>query len=460
MAEPHRLALRGDVLHFVAEPDEGEAGEAAARFEPEGWLRIEDGRVVAIDPADRPPGPEWQREDWRGHLLMPGFVDIHLHAPQLEVMGSHADGLFDWLARHTFPAEARWADPGFATASAERFVRALLAHGTTAAMVFATAHAHGVDAVFHAARRRGMRLIAGRVLMDTGPGAGQAWAGAADRPQAQGESAAARAAELERGLIARWHGVDRLAYAVTPRFAPACSPELLRHAAALLGERPGLYLQTHVAETRDEAAAAAVLHPGGGGELAVLDAHGLLGPRSVLGHAVWLGDAELARVAETGATVAFCPSSNLFLGSGLFDWDRACRAGVGVAPASDVGAGTSLCPLRTLADAFRVEALQGRRPTAWTLLHAATRGAAVRLGLEAEIGGLRPGAAADVAVWRWAEGEVQQRRQDLARSLHERLFAWILLGDERNLAAVYVAGRRVDSEPEPALDVGAGALGV
>jgi guanine deaminase len=200
-------------------------------------------------------------------------------------------------------------------------------------------------------------------------------------------------------------------------------------------------MQTHVAENRDEVRWIAELFPDSRSYLDVYDRCGLLTRRSVLAHGIWLDDTDRERMAQAGSSIAFSPSSNLFLGSGLFDWAKAEAAGVGVAPASDVGGGTSLCQLRTLADGYKVLALQGQRMTAWQGLYAATRGAARALDLEHEIGHFAPGTAADVVVWRWAEGAVQQRRQDLARSLHERLFAWMLLADERNVAATYVQGQ-------------------
>jgi guanine deaminase len=427
-----RLALRGDILYFLRDPGWNEDATGAVRFEPDGWLLIEQGRVHAVRPADEPPDASWARQDWRGHLVLPGFIDPHVHAPQLDVIASFGAALLDWLERYTFPAEARYADPEQSRLGAERFLHALLAHGTTSALVFATVHKTSSEALFAAGQRLGMRLITGKVLMDS-------------NCPADLRDDVVQAEQDCTELIERWHGVDRLAYAVTPRFAATSSAAQLAMAGGLLQryakQAGGLYMQTHVAENRDEVRWIAELFPDSRSYLDVYDRHGLLTRRSLLAHGIWLDDTDRARMAQTGSSIAFSPSSNLFLGSGLFDWARAEAAGVGVAPASDVGGGTSLCQLRTLADGYKVLALQGQRMTAWQGLYAATRGAARALDLEHEIGHFAPGTAADVVVWRWAEGAVQQRRQDMARSLHERLFAWMLLADERNVAATYVQGQ-------------------
>jgi guanine deaminase len=433
-----RLALCGDILHFLRDPGWGEDATDAVHFEPDGWLLIEAGRVHAVRAASDPPDARWPRQDWRGHLLLPGFIDPHAHAPQLDVIASYGAALLDWLERYTFPAEARYADPEQSRQGAERFLHALLAHGTTAAMVFATVHKTSSEALFAAAQRLGMRLITGKVLMDR------------NCPADLRDDVAQAEADCE-DLIARWHGVDRLAYAVTPRFAATSSPEQLAMAGGLLQRHAqragGLYMQTHVAENRDEVRWIAELFPDSRSYLDVYDHHGLLTRRSMLAHGIWLDDTDRARMAQAGSSIGFSPSSNLFLGSGLFDWAQAEAAGVGVAPASDVGGGTSLCQLRTLTDGYKVLALQGQRLTAWQGLYAVTRGAARALELEHEIGHFAPGTLADVVVWRWATGTVQHRRQDMARSLHERLFAWMLLADERNVAATYVQGRLLFSAP-------------
>jgi len=422
------IAILGDLLDFTADPGFAAPSEApGVRFRSEHWLLIDDTGRIAGAQADA-PGPEWTRiEAHRGRLVMPGFIDTHVHSPQLDVIASYGTALLDWLDTHTFPAERRHADPDVARAAAAQFLDALLAHGTTAAAVFPTVHKASADALFAAAHERGMRLIAGKVLMD--------------RHAPDGLRDDVEIAERDcRELVARWHGAGRLAYAVTVRFAPTSTPAQLDMAGRLLREIPGLRLQTHLAESRDEVRWVAELFPDARSYLDVYAAHGLLGPRSVFAHGIWLDDADRAALAAAGAQIAHCPSSNLFLGSGLFDWRTAHEAGVAVSIGTDVGGGTSLSMLRTLADAYKVQAMIGTRLTAWKALHAATRGAAEHLGLAQEIGSFDAGTTADLAIWDYAVGPVARHRDALARDLHERVFAWMTLGDDRNLAATWIAG--------------------
>jgi guanine deaminase len=421
-----RIAIFGDLLDFTAEPAWGETESGAVRWRPAHWLLVEDGRIVAVQPDA--PDASWARHEHAGRLVLPGFIDTHVHSPQLDVIASYGTELLDWLNTYTFPAERRYADPAQAEAGAALFLDALLSHGTTSAVVFPTVHKVSADALFAAAARRGMRLIAGKVLMDRHAPDGLR----DDVVQAERDC---------RELIERWHGHERLAYAVTVRFAPTSSPEQLAMAGRLCAQDPTLYMQTHVAENRDEVRWVRELFPEARSYLDVYARAGLLHPRSVLAHGIWLDDADRAALRDSGAQIAHSPSSNLFLGSGLFGWRAAEDAGAAVSVASDVGGGTSLSMLRTLADAYKVQAMAGERLTAWKALHAATRGAARALGLDTEIGTLEPGRHADVAVWDWAVGPVAGRRMEVAQALHEQVFAWLTLGDERNLAAAYVAGR-------------------
>ncbi|WP_341889891.1 guanine deaminase [Variovorax sp. YR752] len=420
-----RLAIRGDLLDFTAEPAWGEVDSPAVRFRPGHWLLVEDGRIAAVQPDA--PDASWQRIDHAGRLILPGFIDTHVHSPQLDVIASYGTELLDWLNTYTFPAERRYADPAQAEAGAALFLDALIAHGTTSAVVFPTVHKVSADALFAAAAERGMRLIAGKVLMDRHAPDGLR----DDVVQAERDC---------RDLISRWHGRDRLAYAVTVRFAPTSTPEQLAMAGRLCAEDPTLYMQTHVAENRDEVRWVRELFPEARSYLDVYARAGLLHARSVLAHGIWLDDTDRAVLREAGAQIAHSPSSNLFLGSGLFDWRAAEAAGAAVSMASDVGGGTSLSMHRTLADAYKVQAMAGERLTAWKALHAATRGAARALSLEHEIGTLEAGRLADLCVWDWAAGPVAERRMEVARGLHEKVFAWMTLGDERCLAAAYVNG--------------------
>ena len=425
-------AIRADLLDFTAAPRWGDTDASAVRWRPDHWLLVgDDGRIAGVQAGA--PGPGWQIEDHQGRLLLPGFIDTHVHSPQLGVVGSWGSELLAWLENYTFPAERAWADPVVAARASAQFLDALLAHGSTAAAVFPTVHKHSAEALFAAASERGMRLITGKVLMD--------------RHAPDGLRDDVHQAERDCiDLIDRWHGQGRNSYAVTVRFAPTSSPAQLAMAGDLCRRDATLYMQTHVAENRDEVRWVGELYPHARSYLDVYAAAGLLHPRSILAHGIWLDAADRAALRDAGAQIAFCPSSNLFLGSGLFDWHAAVDAGFGVSLASDVGGGTSLAMPRTLADAYRVQALASRGPgprlTAWSALHAATRGAAEALGLGHEIGSLEPGRCADFTLWDWAAGRVDAERQRLARNLHEKLFAWMTLADERHLVATWVAGRQ------------------
>ncbi len=425
-----RVALRGDLLDFSTTPEWAVVDSPAVRFRPDHWLLVEGGRITGVQPGEQAPGDGWVQHDHRGQLLMPGFIDTHVHSPQIDMIASYGAELLDWLNTYTFPAEMRFADPAVSEAGAARFLDALLESGTTSAVVFPTVHKVSVDTLFAAASERGMRLITGKVLMDR------------NAPPALCDDVASAERDCT-DLIDRWHGVGRNAYAVTVRFAPTSSPAQLAMAGALCAAHPTTYMQTHLAENRAEVEWVRSLFPEARSYLDVYARAGLLHPRSVLAHGIWLDDNDRAALQGSGAQIAHSPSSNLFLGSGLFDWQAAVQAQVKVSVATDVGGGTSLSMQRTLADAYKVQALAGQRLTAWKALHSATRGAAETLGLVREIGSFDVGCTADVCAWHWARGLVAKRRDALAQQsehLHERVFAWMTLSDERNLAATYVAG--------------------
>jgi guanine deaminase len=443
-----RLVLRADVLDFTADPGFAAPDEApGVRWRTDHHVCIDGGRIVDVRPAAQSLPEGWAgvpEQDHRGRLLLPGFIDTHVHCPQLDVIASYGTELLDWLNTYTFPAERRYADPEVSREGAERFLNALWAHGTTSAVVFPTVHKVSAEALFTTAHARHMRLVTGKVLMDR-----FAPAGLLD------DAADVEGAERDcTDLIDRWHGTGRQAFAVTVRFAPTSTPEQLAMAGALCqahGGPQGIYMQTHVAENRAEIDWVMSLYPDARSYLDVYDREGLIGPRAVLAHGIWLDERDRAVLREHGAQIAHSPSSNLFLGSGLFDWAQAQREGLNVSLASDVGGGTSLSMLRNMADAYKIQALQGTRLSAWKALHTATLGAAEFLGLAEEIGRIEPGCMADIALWDWAVGDVASHRDALAeaaldgtaRTLHPRVFAWMTLGDERNLVATWVAGRVV-----------------
>jgi guanine deaminase len=429
-----RIALRGDLLDFIAAPRLGERDSAGVRWRPDHWLLVDGGRILGAQ-TDQPDAT-WHRIDHRGRLILPGFIDTHVHSAQIDVIGAWGAQLLDWLNAYTFPAEARFADLTHSAQHSALFLDALLAVGTTAAVVFPTVHVASVDALFAAAEQRGMRLITGKVLMDRHvPDAVRD-----DVEQAEADCTA---------LIERWHGRGRLAYAVTPRFAPTSSEAQLAMAGRLLAATPGLYMQTHVAENRDELRWVAELFPTARSYLDVYHRFGLLNKRAVLAHGVWLDDEDRALLRDTGAMVAHSPSSNLFLGSGLFGWREMDAAGAALSLASDVGGGTHLSMRRTMGDAYKVQAMAGTRVTGWDLLHAATRAPAQALGLGHEIGSLQAGCLADIAVWDWAASPLARRRQAVAHDLHDRLFAWLTLADDNDLVETWVAGQCKKSVASP-----------
>ena len=423
-----RHALLADLLDFSADPGWSAADNATGlRFRADHWLLIDERGRFAGAQAEA-PDDTWMRHDHHGCLLTPGFIDTHVHMPQIEVVASYGAELLDWLTTYTFPAEARYADASVCEASAAHFLDALLAHGTTSAMVFPTVHKASADALFDAAQQRGMRVIAGQCLMDRNAPPELT----VDTEQSERDS---------EDLIARWHGTGRLAYAATVRFAPTSTDAQLAMAGRLLKRHDGLYLQTHVAENHAEIAWVRQVFPEARSYLDAYARHGLVGARSMLAHGIWLDAQDHALLARERASVAHCPTSNLFLGSGLMPWRTLADAGVAVTMASDVGGGTSLSMQRTLAAAVQVQALQQTRLPAWQALYAATRGAARALSLEDEIGSFDVGCTADLALWHWARGPVAQTRDAASRSLHERAFAWMMLADERNLIATWVAGQ-------------------
>lgn len=437
-----RLIVRGDLLDFTEDP--GFAAPDASvgvRFRPDHCILIDQGRIQSVLPAAEPLPPDWVSvpvSDQRGQLILPGFIDTHVHCPQLDVIASYGTELLDWLNTYTFPAERRYADPQVSRDGAQRFLSALWAHGTTSAVVFPTVHKVSAEALFELGAQAQMRLITGKVLMNRHAPDGLR----DDVDQAEKDCI---------DLIDRWHGKQRQAFAVTVRFAPTSTPEQLVMAGRLCQSYAGIFMQTHVAENRAEVQWVNELYPTARSYLDVYDRDGLIGERAVLAHGIWLDDNDRAVMRERGAQIAHCPSSNLFLGSGLFDWATAQKEGVKVSLASDVGGGTSLSMLKNLAEAYKIQALQGTRLTAWKALYTATLGAAQHLGLANEMGRIEPGCMADLTAWRWAVGPVAEHRDALAqRSLHERVFAWMTLGDERNLNATWVAGRQVFAAPTTA----------
>jgi guanine deaminase len=434
-----RRLLRGRVLGFLREP-QGAEDTGAFRYHEDGAVLIDGGRIEAVGDHDAvaPRAGDAERIDHRPHLICPGFIDAHIHAPQVQVIASWGAQLIDWLNTYTFPAETAFADPDHAEAMAGRFLDLLLDHGTTTAAAFCSVHPGSADALFAAAERRGMRMIAGKVLMDR-----NAPDGLRDCPRSGYDDT--------KALIARWHGRGRALYAITPRFAITSSPAQLEAAGALAREHPEAYVQTHLSENHAEIRLTAELYPEARDYLDVYERHGLLGPRTLLGHAIHLSDRERAAIAASGARPVFCPTSNLFLGSGLFD-DAALRsAGALSAIATDVGAGTSYSMLATLAEGYKILQLQGQKLHPLRAFYWITRGNAAALGLDDHIGTLEPGTEADLVVLDARATPAMALRMEAADSLAEELFVLQILGDDRAIAETYVAGeprrRRLRADP-------------
>lgn len=421
--------LRASALTFTDQPDP-DTGRGW-RFIDDAILSVADGRILHLASWD-----EWRAgggtlsgvEHLPDALILPGFIDAHIHAPQINMIASYGRQLLDWLTQFTFPEEARFADRDYAEAAIERFFAALLAAGTTSAMVFGTVHAHTTELLFAGAARRGMSLLAGKVMTDR------------HVPPALSESLPESVAATRR-LIETWHGRHRLRYALTPRFAMTSTPAHLAATEALLRATPGLYLQTHLAENRIEVEETRKLFPTRLDYVDVYARAGLCTERSIFAHGIHLGARELDVLAETGSAIAFCPTSNLFLGSGLLDLARLDRHGVRVAVATDVGAGTSFSLLRTLAEGYKVLQLQGQSWHPLQALYAVTLGNARALGLAHEQGALKAGHYADVVVLRPHATPDVAGRFAASRTVHDRLFALMMLGDERNVLRTYVAGQ-------------------
>jgi guanine deaminase len=424
-------AFRGEILDFTGNP--AILGDAAHRHFADGVLVVRDGCVAGLGEAAAvlPALPsDASLVDYRGKLILPGFVDTHIHYAQTDIIASYGTQLLEWLERYTFPAEGRFEDPGHAREVAEFFVQELLRNGTTTAMVFATTHRASVDAIFEAADAYSMRLIAGKVLMDR------------NVPAALRDTAE-RGYEESSALIARWHGHHRLAYAVTPRFAPTSTERQLELCGRLLDEHAGLFLQSHVAENRGEVAWVAELFPWSRSYLDVYDRYGLLRERAIYAHCIHLDGKDRQRMADAGAAMSFCATSNLFLGSGLFDAQAAHEHGVRVGIGTDVGGGTSFSLLRTLDESYKVCQLAGHRLSPLQAFYLATLGGAAAIGIDARIGSFATGKEADFVVLDPAATPLMARRIARTETIADKLFAFMVMGDDRAIHATHVLGRRV-----------------
>jgi len=442
-AESPVTALRGPALSFSGDPF-SDGLERTMVHEPDAIVAIQDGRITQFGPASAilpmlPPGADI-RDYGKDALISAGFIDTHVHFPQTPMIAAYGEQLLDWLEKYTFPNELKFADKEHARRVARVFLRENLRNGITTSCVYCTVHPQSVDALFEEADALGLRLAAGKVLMDR-----NAPDGLRDTAQS--------GYDQSQALIARWHGRGRLLYAITPRFAGTSSPAQLAAAGALWRAHADCLMQTHIAENRAEVAWIKELFPDRRSYLDVYDHHGLCGRRAVFGHGIWLQDDELQRLHVTGAAIAHCPTSNFFLGSGAFDLSRALaperpiRVGLG----TDIGAGTSFSILATLGEAYKASQLNGQSLSACHAYYLATRGSARAMYLDDRIGSLAPGMEADLVVLDMRSTPLIDFRMNQAAGFAEQLFVQMTLADDRAVQATYVAGRLAHSRTTPSL---------
>lgn len=436
MASPHshsRSALRGPALTFVDNPFV--AGDhAAMHYESDALIIMQDGRISAFgnyrnlrDSLNGTPVTHYPEG-----LILPGFVDAHVHYPQTQVIGSYGAQLIDWLNTYTFPAEQQFSDIAVAQEVSRLFLTETLRAGTTTAAVYCTTHPESVDGFFSVAQETGQRLIAGKVLMDR------------NAPDALTDTAQ-RAYDESKMLLEKWHDKGRLMYAITPRFAPTSTPAQLEAAGALWSEFPNVYMQTHTSETKQELAWVKELYPEHATYVDVYHHYGLTGPRAIFGHAIHLTETEWQRLAETDSSVIHCPTSNTFLGSGFFDIERACAPKTPLPPlrtglATDVGGGTTLSMLKTMGEAYKVGQFSGTSLSAAKAFWLATAGSARALHLDDKIGRIAVGMEADLQVMDLRSTPLIDFRMDYCNDITEALFVQMTMADERATQAVYVGG--------------------
>lgn len=430
-AKPFKRAIRGRLLWFVGDP--ATEGARAYRYLDDGLMLIRNGLVTAVGEAfalERQVTPDTDVVETGGRLVIPGFIDPHIHFPQTQVIASYGAQLMDWLAKYTFVEEQRFANPAHARKVAAFFLETLLRNGTTTAVAFGSVHPGSVEAFLSESDRRNTRMIAGKVMMDR------------NCPPALRDTAL-QAYDETKALIERWHGHGRQDCAIAPRFAITSTPDQLDAAGALAREFPDCLIETHLSENHGEIAEVRRLFPEAKDYTDVYDRFGLLTRRSLFGHCIHLSGRERARLAEAGSVAVHCPTSNLFLGSGLFDAAAARAAGLRTAVATDVGAGTSYSMLRTLGEAYKVRLLQGQTLTPLEAFHWATLGNAEAIGLGERIGSFATGREADFILLDARATPEMAHRMERATSLEDELFVLMTMGDDRAIAATYVMGEKV-----------------
>ncbi len=426
--------IRGRILSFKREPLAADDLDSCNYVE-DGAILVRDGIIAACGShgeVSAMAGKGCTVDDHRPNLLLPGLIDTHIHYPQMQVIGSWGAQLLDWLNKYTFVEEQKFRDRGHSDLIAGRFFDELVRHGTTTAVTYCTVHRESAEAYFSEAARRNLRMIGGKVMMDR-----NAPEALRDTPQSGYDDT--------KALIGKWHGKGRAHYAISPRFAITSTPEQMEMSGALLREHPDCYMQTHLSENKNEIAFAAELFPEAPDYTGIYEQYGLLGPTSLFGHSIHLSERERAVMAESRSVAVFCPTSNLFLGSGLFDMDGLGATGVRTAVATDVGGGTSYSMLKTMDEAYKVLQLRGQRLTPLKSFYFMTRGNAEALGLDDRIGTLDAGTEADIVVLDSRATPAMALRSETAETLSEELFILQTMGDDRAVAEVYVAGEPAKS---------------
>ena len=425
------IAIRGRFLDIQNTVSKASDIDQAVRYIEDGLLITENGKISWFgtwEEGQSQLNADMNVQHYPDQLIVPGFIDTHIHFPQTEMIGAYGEQLLEWLNTYTFPTEIQFEDKAYADKIAQFFVNELLKNGTTTALVFCTVHPQSVDALFEVAEQHQMRLIAGKVMMDR------------HAPEALCDTAESAYAD-SKALIEKWHGKGRNLYAITPRFAPTSTPEQLSAAGKLKAEFPDVYVHTHLSENKNEIAWVKDLFPEQKGYLDVYHHYGLTGSRSVFAHCVHLEDEEWDCMHQTDSAIAFCPTSNLFLGSGLFPlektWEKQVKVGLG----TDVGAGTSFNQLQTLNEAYKVQQLQGDKLSAFEALYHATIGGAKALDLDEKLGNFNIGKEADFVVLDLKPTAIQALRQEHAKGIDDAFFALMTMGDDRNIHSTYVFGQ-------------------
>jgi guanine deaminase len=425
------LILRGRTLSFIRWPD-GADDLAACRYEEDGGVLARDGRIVAVgDYASvaKQAGAKVKTIDHRPHLILPGFIDAHAHFPQMQIIASYGAELLDWLNDYTFPEETRFLNPQHGRRIARVFLDEMVRHGTTTVAAYCSVHRESAEAFFAEAAERDMLVIGGKVMMDR-----NAPEGLTDTPQSSYDDT--------KALISAWHGKGRALYAVTPRFAITSTPEQMEMAGVLMREHPDLHMQTHLSENHAEIAFTQELYPWSKDYTDVYERYRLLGEKSLFGHCIHLSEREADAMSASGSVAVFCPTSNLFLGSGLFDYQRFRRRGkpLRIATATDVGGGTNYSMLRTMDEGYKVIALNGEKLNPLASFWQLTAGNAEALSIADRVGRIEPGKEADLVVLDAQATPAMRIRMERVETLAEELFLLQTLGDDRAVVETYVAG--------------------